>query len=149
MAGENIGPNLNPGALLTKTVTFTGASGLGLHATGTTIATISGGMVEIIRIGGRVTTNLTGASGTLSLGVTGSLALFIGTTTATTMLTSAAIWVSTTATAAGIAFPAATSGIAIITNVILQSNDGAADVTGGVLEIDILWRAITPGATLS
>ncbi len=132
---------------LTKTTTFTGASTLGLHGTGTTIATLAGGQVEIIRISGRATTNLTG-TGTLSLGVTGTLALFIGTTTATGLITTAANWVSTTPTAGGLVYPALCKDVLINASVILQSNDGANDVTGGVLEINIIWRPATPGATL-
>ncbi len=143
---ESFGIGFRP---FTKTTTFTGASGLGLHGTGTTIATIAGGQVEIARISGRVTTNLTGASGTLSLGVTGSLALFIATTVGTALLTTAANWVSATPTAGGLVYPAACKDVLInAANIILQSNDGAADVTGGVLEINIIWRPITPGATL-
>ncbi len=141
-------PNSQP-RVLTKTTTFTGASGLGLHGTGTTIATLAGGQVEIIRISGRVTTNLTGASGTLTLGVTGSLALFIGSTVATTLLTTAANWVSSTATAGGLVYPALCKDVLINASVIMQSADGAADVTGGVMEINIIWRPATPGATLT
>lgn len=133
--------------LSTKTVTFTGASGLGLNGSNTVWFTVSGGLVLIEYIGGRATTSLTGATATLTLGVVGSTSLFIGATTATTLTTSAEIWVSTTATAAGIAVPAANKGILIDANVV--SLIGTANITAGVLELNCIWRPFTPGATLS
>ncbi len=134
--------------VVSKTITFTGASGLGLHGTATTAFTLAGGFVLVEYIAGRVTTNLAGATATVTLGITGSTTLFIGTTTATAMLTSAEVWATTTPTAAGIAAPAADKGIIINGSVLVSSTHVSADVTSGVLEINCIWRPLTPGATL-
>jgi hypothetical protein len=132
---------------ITKTTTFTGASGLGLHGTGTNLFVVTG-LINCVFIGGRATVNCTG-TGTLSLGVTGSLAKFIGTTTATNLVTTTEIWVSTTPTANALAFPAAVTNIALgDTTVIMQSNDAANDVTAGAVEITMLWQPLTPSATV-
>jgi hypothetical protein len=135
--------------IASKTVTFTGASGLGLHATATTCFTIAGGLVVIDEITGRVTTNCTGATATVTLGVTGSTSLFIGTTTATDLVTTTPVWATTTPTAGGIALAAADKGIVIAGNVLLSSTHASADVASGVVEINVRWHALTPGATLS
>ncbi len=148
MADERpgVGPGL-PG-VSSKTITFTGASGLGLHGTLTTCFTVTG-MIVVEYIGARATTTLTGASATLTLGVVGATTLFIGTTTATTLTTSAELWVSTTATAGGLALPAADINIVTDANVICSSTHVSADVTGGVLEVNMIWRAMTPGASVA
>lgn len=130
-----------------KTVTFTGASGVGLHATNTVWFTVTGGLIIIDYIAGRVTTNLTGASATATLGVVGSTSLFVAATTATTLTTAAEIFASTTATAAGLAAPAATKGIIIDANIV-SAMHATNDITGGVLEMNVIWRPLTPGATL-
>ena len=129
-----------------KSVTFTGASGLGLAATNTVWFTVSGGAVIVRFIAGRVTTNLAGATATLTLGVVGSTSLFIGATTATTLITTADLWVSTTATAAGIALPAATKDILIDANIV--SAVATQDITSGVLVLDCVWEPMVDGATL-
>lgn len=129
------------------TVTFTGASGLGLHGTSTTIFTVTGAVL-IEYIAGRVTTNLTGASATVTLGTTNKTTVFIGTTTATGLVTTAENWVSTTPTQGAIAVPTACQNTVVSENVILSSTHASADVTGGVIEINAIWRPLTPGATL-
>ena len=133
----------------TKTITFTGGSGLGLHATATTCFTVTGGVVVIQFICGRVTTNLAGASATITLGTTQQSTKFIGTTTATTLVTTAELWLSTTATAGSLAFPAADINIAVDEDIILSSTHASADVTSGVIEIDVRWMPLTPTATLT
>ena len=132
----------------TKTITFTGASGLGLHGTATTCFTITGGVVVVQYICGRVTTNLTGASATLTLGTTQQTTRFIGTTTATGLVTTAELWLSTTPTAGSLAIPAADVNIATDENIICSSTHATEDVASGVLEIDVRWMPLTPGATL-
>ena len=131
-----------------KTVTFTGGSGLGLSGTNTAWFTVTGGLVLIERISGRVTTSLTVAAGaTATLGVTGSTALFIAATLGSALLTSAEIWMSTTPTAAGLAAPAACKDIVIDANVL--SAIATNDITGGVIEMNVIWRPLTPGAVLA
>lgn len=134
--------------LARTTVTFDGTSGKGLHGTNTTWFTVTGGLVRVIAIAGRVTTNVTGASSTATLGVTGSTSLFIGATTGTALLTSAEIWVSTTPTTAGLALPGAVQNIVIDAN-ILSAMHATNDITGGVIEMNCIWSPITPGATLT
>lgn len=142
---ESFGVGLRPAR---KTITFTGLTGLGLHGTATTCFTVTGGLVLVQFIAGRATTNLTGATATLTLGVTGQTTIFIGTTTATGLVTTAAIWMSATPTAGGLAVPTASQATAVNADVICSSTHASADVTGGVLEINVLWRPLTPGATL-
>ena len=65
MATVNVAPLPQPPAYLSsKTVTFTGASGLGQSGTNTVWFTAAGGLIVIEHIAGRVTTSLTGAAAT-------------------------------------------------------------------------------------
>jgi len=128
-----------------KTVTFTGASGFGAVGTNTVWFTVTG-LVLIEYIAGRVTTSLTGATATLTLGVIGQTALFIAATIATTMTTASEIWTGTTTATGGQAEPAITTNNVIDANIV--SVVGVAGVASGVLEIDVIWRPLTPGATL-
>ena len=148
MAVYSDGYGLLPDRSATKTITFTGASGLGLHGTATTCFTVTG-LIVVRYIGGRVTTSLAGATATLTLGTTNQTTKFIGTTTATGLTTTANIWVSTTPTQGSIAFPAAMIEIAVLENIICSSTHVSADITSGVLEIDMLWMPLTPGATVT
>lgn len=121
----------------TVTITFTGAASLG--AVGNLPLFTITGQVIVLTVGGVVTTNLAGAGATLALGVTGSTSLFIGATTATTMLTTAALWVSTTPTANGIALPAAVSGNGTLIETNLVGTVAVAAITSGVLRVDVWW----------
>ena len=136
-----------PGYLSSKTVTFTGASGLGQNGSTTTWFTVAGGLVVIDEISGRCTTNCTGATSTQSLGVVGLTSLFIAATVMTTLTTAAPIWMSSTPTAAGLIKPTITQNSVIATNII--SSVLVADTTGGVVEINVRWHPLTPGATLT
>ncbi len=129
-----------------KILTLDGGAGTG--ATGAVpLFTVSGGAVLVNYIVGRATTNLVSAGGgSIALGVTGSTSLFIAATTATTLLTSAEFWVSTTATAIGLALPAPVKDIVTDANIIGTVTVGA--ITAGVLVIDVVWEAITQGATI-
>lgn len=147
-AGVNVTGD-NPGGgqtYATKTITADGTSGNG--ATGSVaLFTVSGGVVVVDDIVGRVSTNLTGAASTLALGTTNQTSLFIAATTATTLTTTANPWASTTATQGGILVPAALfQGAYVSQNIIITV--AAANWTGGVLEIDCLWHPLTSGATL-
>lgn len=136
-----------------KTFTFTGLTGFGLQsASPITFFTIggpntatNGNAVIVERIGGYTTTDLTGASSTLALGVTGSTSLFIGATTCTTM-DADEVWVSTTSSAGGLAMPAATQATLIVDNII--GTIGTADITAGVLQLFVTYRPASPGAYL-
>lgn len=129
-----------------KTLTFTGASGLGLINTNATIFTTTGAVL-VKYIFGIVTTNLTGAASTIQLGTTNTLAGFIGVTTATDMLTTANVWASTTPTRGFLALPAITKETIITENVLIRSL--TADTTGGVLDIYCLWAPASSNGLLS
>ena len=127
------------------TLTFTGASGLGATNTNATIFTTTG-TVLVRYIFGIVTTNLTGANSTVQLGTTNTLAGFIGATTATTMLTTANIWMSTTPTRGFFITQTITKDTIITENVLCRSL--TADTTGGVLDIYCLWAPASSNGNL-
>lgn len=136
-----------------KAVTWTGASGLGANATTTTFFNVTGGLVEIISISGRVLVDHTVSNilATIKLGVVGSDALFIALTVGlnvTGLLVATPIWMSTTPTAGGL-LKAATTQNTVISSNIITTIGGTGNITGGQLEIDCLWRPVTPGATLA
>lgn len=135
-----------------KTITWTGASGLGANATTTTFFTVSGGLVVIEEIAGRVTTDHTvsNALATIKLGVVGSDALFIALTVGlnvTGLLAATPIWMGTTPTAGGLLKTATTINTVISGNIITTIG-GTGNITGGVMEISVRWHPLTPTATL-
>ena len=129
----------------TKTITFTGAASLG--AVGAVPIFTLSGQVLVTRITGFVLTDLAGATATLALGVTGSTSLFIGATTATSMLAAAPIWVSTTPTATAIALPAGVQNFVIAANII--GTVATAAVSSGVLRIDVEYIPLSAGGSLT
>jgi len=128
-----------------KTITFTGAANLG--AVGAVPLFTITGEVLVLSIFGICTADLTEAAptATLALGVTGSTALFIGATTATTIDTGE-IWVSTTPTAAGIALPAACQNVAIAANIIGTVASQAVDA--GAIELTVWYRPLSEDGAL-
>src|SRR3990167_10338847 len=131
-----------------KTLAFDGTANLGEFANPNVPVFTITGMVEALLIFGRTTESFASAGGgTLSLGVTGGLTLFIGNTTATALTTTAAIWASTTPNAFGIAAPAALKDIIIMANVIMTV--GTADVTDGTLEIHCYYMPLSAGSGLA
>jgi hypothetical protein len=150
MTVQKMGTGVGVSQQTSKTVTWTAAANLGANGTATTFFTVAGGAVVIERIAGRAVVNHTVSNvlATLKLGVVGSDALFIALTVANTLLTTAPIWMSTTATAGGLAIPTIAQNTVVTGNVIATVG-GTGDVTGGQMEIDVVWRPLTPGATLS
>lgn len=150
MAGINVTCD-NPGGgqtWFTKTITFAGGAGTGAIGT-VAVATVAGGAVVVDDVIGRVTTSLTGASATISLGTASQVASLIGVTTATGLTTTANLWATTTPTAGAIGVPALLAqGVYTVESIIINVLLGSG-VTGGVLEIDFLWHPLTSGATLS
>lgn len=136
----------------TKTVTWTGGANLGANAGTTTFFTVAGGLVVVDEISGRVTTDHTvsNALATLALGVVGSTSLFIAATVVlnvTGLLAATPIWMSATPTAGGLLKPAITLNTVIAANIVATVG-GTGNVTGGVLELNVRWHPLTPGATL-
>lgn len=137
---------------LSKTITWTGGSGLGLNATTTTWFTLSGGLVVIDEISGRVTTNhaVSNVLASLALGVVGQAAIFIAATVVlnvTGLLTATPIWMSITPTAGGLLKPAITVNTVISGNIITTVG-GTGNIDSGVLELNVRWHPLTPGAVL-
>ena len=124
--------------LSSKTITFDGTAGNG--AAGTVSWFTVTGDVLIGTISGFCSVDLTGATSTITLGVTNATALFIAATTCTT-LDAGTFWVSTTATANGIALPAATKDVIITQNIV--TTIATADTTAGTLRVDIYWLPLS------
>ena len=101
----------------------------------------------IARVFGVCTVDLAG-SGTLTLGVTGSTACFIASTTAAD-LEAGDIWVD--ASPAEVSAVALTSipAVMVITNGkdILETT-GTADITAGQIYYVCMWRPLTPGSSV-
>jgi hypothetical protein len=127
-----------------KTITFTGAAGLG-QVGAVPIFTVTGQIV-VEKIVGYCSVDLISAGGgSLALGVTGSTALFIAATTATA-IDVGEVWISNTPTAAGIAIPAACKDIAITANIIGTVATG--DITAGAINIAVVWRPLSSDGNL-
>ena len=129
-----------------KTLTFTGAAGLG--AVGAVPLYTVTGEVLIAIIAGRCTVSLASAGGgTLALGVTGATTLFIGATTGTAITTTDNIWASATPNAQGIAAPAALKDIIIDSNIILTV--ATADITSGAIDFTLYYLPLSPGSGIA
>lgn len=152
MTDKLFGPKYNipssPSYNTSKTITFTGAAGLG--AIGTVAIFTVTGTVEVLKFVPMCTTTITEnpvpGTSTIKIGVTGSTALFIAATTATG-ITSGKFWISTTPTANGLAIPAAMTNIAIATNII--ATVATSVITGGAIRFDLQWRPISPNGNIS
>jgi hypothetical protein len=129
------------------TVTFDGSAGLGAAGTAVPVFTVTGEVV-IDEIHAYCTTNLTeaGATATISLGVVGSVALFIAATNSVE-LDANEFWVDTAPDANGVAIPAALKGIVVTDNVIVTP--ATQDTDAGVIEFTIYWHAISVDGNVS
>lgn len=125
--------------LARSSVTFTGAANLG--AVGAVPwFTVTGAVLVQYLVGFSILTPVSAGGGTLALGVTGSTALFIAATTATT-ITTGATWQTTTANTTGLAVPAALKEIVISANVIGTVATGA--ITAGTIQLECYWRPLS------
>jgi len=128
----------------TKTVTFSGAAGLG--AVGNVPLFTVTGEVEILRIVPYVVTSLTEGgqtTPTISLGVTNAAALFIALTPILDMDTGE-FWTEATAgnvANSGVLIPAALKDVAVTSDINATVVDDP--VTGGVLRVDVYWRNLS------
>lgn len=127
-----------------KTITFTGAAGLGAQGA-VPIFTVTG-QVIVVALAPFCTVNLVGASATLSLGVTGATTLFIASTTAAD-IDADEFWIDATPDASGIALPAATKDIAIATNII--GTVGTADITAGAIRFVCYWMPLSSNGNVA
>jgi hypothetical protein len=126
--------------IASKTITFDGAAGTG--ATGnTTLFTITGDV--LIQAVGTCSTTLVGATATISLGITGNGTALIASTTATSIQTNMG-WRD--------ASPS-TNETMPTSSTVISSRDilaviGTANITAGVLNIYIVWRPLSVGASV-
>lgn len=124
-----------------KLLTFTGASGLGEVANPTCAIFTVTGEVLIEKMVPVCTVDLVSAGGgTLSNGITGSVALFLAATTAT-VIDVGEFWVNTTPVANGVALPAAFKDIVITDSIIWTV--ATADITAGAIRCDVWWRPLS------
>jgi hypothetical protein len=101
---------------ITKTVTFTGAAGLG--AAGAVPWFTITGQVHVVKICGRILVNTAGTAGdTLALGITGATTLFIAATTTANLQAATPVWVDASPSV-GEAIPAACKDVQISANII-------------------------------
>lgn len=128
-----------------KTVTFTGASGLGA-AGAVSLFTITG-RVQILSIVPYCSTLLTetGGTATIALGITGSTSLFVAATGAIG-IDAGEFWIDTSPDAAGIAIPAACQNIAIAADII--ATVATATIDAGVIAFDVWYRPLTADGLL-
>lgn len=128
-------------------VTFDGTAGLGEAGTAVPVFTVTGEVVieELIPY---CTTLLTEAlaTATVSLGVTGSVALFIAATNSVD-IDANEFWVDTAPDANGIAIPAALQNIAITDNIIVTP--ATQNTNAGVLEFTCRWHPISTDGNVS
>ena len=139
----------------TVSVTFTGASGLGANGSNTTWFTVTGEIYVILLVPyTTLTLTQSGATPTLTLGVTNSTSLFIAATTATT-LTTGEFWTEATGAGtanAGSGIPSAITAptlrdVAVTAN-ILSAVAGGANINGGSLRLDMYWLPLSSDAAV-
>lgn len=128
-----------------KTITFTGAAGLGVQGA-VPLFTVTGRVIVESIVGYCTVDLISAGGGSLALGVTGATTLFIGATTATA-IDVGEIWASTTPTAAGIALPAALQNIAISANIIGTVATG--DITAGAIELCVYYRPVSSDGAIA
>jgi hypothetical protein len=128
--------------LATKTVTFTGAAGLG--AIGTTSRFTVTGVVSM-RIFAVSTVNAVGATATIAAGTAGNTAALIAQTAATN-LAAGKIWQSATPLVGVAALT--TTPESIVTLDIIETVATAA-ITAGSITYYCLWSPVSAGATVT
>ena len=133
---------------LTKRITYTGAANLGATATNATIFTVTG-VIRVVHLLPVVATNLgeSAASSTLSLGVTGSTALFIAATAALD-LDAGDLWIDATPTEAESVTLPATMGdddFILATTIILTAHAGVGNTNAGAIDFTLRYIPINGG----
>ena len=109
----------------------------------TSLFTVTGNV--LVQIYGVGITTLTGASATLSFGVTGNTGLLIASTTATS-IAATDVWLSN-APAIGFAYSSLGTFILPYSQNIIETV-GTANITGGNLYYVCLWRPLSSGSTV-
>lgn len=128
-----------------KTLTFTGAAGLG--AVGNVPLFTVTGTVEILRITPRCTTGLgVNAGATLALGIAGDTARFIAATLAVSIVAGKFWYDAVTVVYDNLPIPDVLKEVTIESNIV--GTVAVASVTSGVIEFEVVWRPRSAGATL-
>ncbi|HET6495070.1 MAG TPA: hypothetical protein VFH61_06875 [Thermoleophilia bacterium] len=136
------GSNSSP-KFVTKSVTFTGATGLG-EIGPVPIFNLTGS-AHIKKITAWCETAVEGATATISLGVTGVTTLWIGATTATSLIANE-FWQDATPTTTNEALSTAMIDELISTSIIVTV--GTADVTAGLVHFTAEYEPTSVGGTL-
>lgn len=129
-----------------KTITFTGAAGLG--AVGNVPLFTVTGRVLVALLSAYCSADLTEAvaTATLALGVTNATALFIAATAALS-IDNGFIWIDATpAEANGVAVPAGLKDIEITQNIV--GTVATQAVNGGTLELVVWWLPLSANAAV-
>lgn len=132
---------------LSKTITYTGGAGAGVAGGSTTVFTVTG-EVLVVALVPYCTVNLgeSGATATISLGVTSSAALFIANTNSVD-IDAGEFWVDTTPDANGVAVPSALKDIAITDNII--TTHGTTNTNAGAIRFNLWWLPLSADANVS
>ena len=132
---------------LSKTITYTGGAGAGVAGGTTTVFTVTG-EVLVVALVPYCTVNLgeSGATATISLGVTSSAALFIANTNSVD-IDAGEFWVDTTPDANGVAVPSALKDIAITDNII--TTHGTTNTNAGAIRFNLWWLPLSADANVS
>ena len=134
-----------------KSITFTGAAGLGAIGN-VTYFTLTGN-VHVVSLDAVIETSLTEDGGTgassCSLGVTGATTLFVAAVLSSSLVSTTPLWYSATPNATGIALPAAYKDIAIAANIVLAvTSSGTKLVNGGKITLTVTYVPITSDGIL-
>lgn len=135
-----------------KSITFTGAAGLG--AIGNVTYFTLTGKVHVVSLDAVIETSLTEDGGTgvssCSLGVTGATALFVAAVLSSSLVSTTPLWYSATPNATGIALAAAYKDIAIAANIVLAvTSTGTKLVNGGKITLTVTYVPITSNGSLA
>lgn len=141
MSGYNQSRFYQPDSILvSKTVTFTGAAGAGAIGT-VNLFTVTGD-VELVNFYGKCSTDLIGATATLSVGVTGSPTAYVSNATAEDQDAGEGIG----GTAGMVGSMVGSSADIVLANIILTV--GTAAITAGVLVFYARYKPLSAGSSL-
>ena len=136
---------------LQKSITFTGAAGLG--AIGNVVYFTTTGKVHVVSLDVVIETSLTEDAGTgassCSLGVVGATTLFVAAVLSSLLVSTTPLWYTVTPNATGIALDAKYKDIAIAANIVLAvTSSGTKLVNGGVITLTVIYVPITSDGNL-
>jgi hypothetical protein len=150
-------PITTNGLITKKTITFAGAT---TNAWGNDGGTLDGGALFTVtglvycQLLGVCTTNCTGAGSTDEIGIAGATAIFMPTTTMTSLVTTTPIWLGNATPAKYFIAGGSTAAAGNLpyyllkgTNIILTTK--TANTTAGVVDIYAIWTPVSSDGNLS